>query len=126
MKRLSIMLFALCALTLVVMSLGSCNKLKNIKGNLAGQVVTVDGLGIGYMSVALYDIETGNEVQRQNAADSGNFFFRDVPGGKYTVKLFDISGNEMKTDTPDVKLGTGRTKTIKVTLLPDGALPEEG
>lgn len=109
-------LFALVTMATATIACNSCDKIKNITGNLAGQIVTPSGTPIGYYSVALIDVETGAELQRQNAADRGNFMFRDVPAGTYTVKIYDISKAEVPADCPETRLGTGRTKNIVVTL----------
>ena len=120
MKKRNAALIIVCAMVLVAVTLCSCWGTGKIKlGNLTGQVVTSTGEGIGYMSVALFDVETGTELQRQNAEDRGNFFFKEVAAGTYSIKLFDVTGTEMPIEPIEVKLGTGKTKTVVVTLLPE-------
>ena len=113
----AVVLFALITMAGATLACTSCDKLKkNIKGTIAGQIQTPSGTGIGYYSVALYNVEAGVEIDRQNASDSGTFLFREVTAGVYIVKLFDLTGTEVPADCPEIKLGTGRTKTITVTL----------
>lgn len=112
----ALVLLAVITMAVATITIGGCDKLKNITGNLAGQIVTPSGTPIGYYSVALIDVATGAELQRQNAADRGNFMFRDVPAGTYIVKIYDISKAEVPADCPETRLGTGRTKNIVVTL----------
>ncbi len=89
-----------------------------IIGNIAGQVVNSNGMGVGNVSVVLVDIESGNQIVQQNAAARGNFFFRDVKAGTYTIKLYSISGTEIPVKPVEIRLGAGRTRTATITILP--------
>lgn len=111
-----ILVAAICLTALALVA--GCPKL-NIPGNLAGQVLNEAGQGQGYISVAVVDQETGREADRMTAEDSGSFFFEKVDAGTYIIKTYSMSGKELPNDSKPVKLGTGRTINVVVTLIPE-------
>lgn len=70
-----VVLFGICTLVLVGLSLGGCWWVgggRSITGNLVGQVVDSSGTGIDNVSVALIDVSTGNVIKQQNARENGD------------------------------------------------------
>ncbi len=113
-----VVLFGLCTLVLVaVTNNGWCGQ-KQIKGNIAGQVVTELDEGVGCVSVALVNIETCEAVQQQFLESRGNFFFRDVEAGIYIIKVYDPCCIEIPSNSPQVNLSAGHTRNLTVTVLP--------
>jgi hypothetical protein len=113
----------LCTISAIILlaAVNSCDKLNekmNVTGNVAGRVLNSDGSPRGYVSVLLLN-ETGAEVQRQNAEDSGSFFFTKVPAGTYTFKVMAGSTMELPCETTSVNLGLGKTKQVDVKLKPE-------
>jgi len=107
---------AVCIFGLALVA--GCPKL-NIPGNLAGQVLNQAGQGQGYISVAVVKADSGAEVSRLTAEDSGNFFFDKVEAGSYIIKTYSMSGKELPNDSEPVSLGAGRTVQVVITLLPE-------
>ena len=106
----SLFLFAIVAGT-------GCDKIK-IPGNLAGQILNEAGQGQGYMSVSCVDMENGVEASRMTAEDGGNFFFEKIDPGTYIIKTFSMSGKEIPNDCKPIKMGSGRTITETIYLIP--------
>ena len=110
-------LFSLVILALAaqLLLLAGCDKI-NIPGNVAGQVMTEAGVGRGLMTVALFDQETNQEVQRVTSDDGGGYFLEKVPPGKYYIKVVAIGDLEYRTDAEPFTLGPGKTETINITI----------
>jgi hypothetical protein len=103
----------------LVASVMSCDKIngamKNVEGKVAGQVLSTSGHGRGYVSVELIPVKDGEKTSTL-AEESGNFLIDEVVPGTYTIHVKDVGGNEIPSDTPEVKVGPGRTMTQNVTL----------
>jgi hypothetical protein len=103
------------ALVLQALFLVSCDKI-NIPGMVAGQVMTEAGVGRGLMTIALIDAATGQEVQRTQSEDGGNYVLEKVPPGEYTIKVIAIGDQEYETDIEQFKLGPGKTLTKNIII----------
>jgi hypothetical protein len=118
LKTLAVAMLAL----LLLGAAAGCNKLKEIKGNIAGKVLNSDGSGRGYVTVVLVG-ESGSEVQRQTTEDTGNFFFSGVEGGTYSFRVENME-KEIPSEPQTIKLGLGKTRQVEIKLLPEQAKPE--
>ena len=112
---------AALVLGLAITALGACNVVKNIPGNVAGQLINEAGQGQGYLAVQLVDVETGRVVYSMNANDQGNFMFKGVEPARYIIKAVPIGGGEVPTDAKEFNLTPGKTLTFTVTLYRGGA-----
>jgi len=88
---------------------GSCNIVKQIPGNVAGQIMNEAGQGRGFVSVQLFDVNAGTEWGMENADDTGNFMFSSVDSGTYIIKVIAIGGGELPTNAEEFKLMPGKT-----------------
>ena len=120
MNRTLLIVAVVMVLGALALGIGSCTTLKKIKGNVAGRVQTAEGRGMGYVSVALVDTETGSEEDRMTAEDSGSFMFREVDPSTYIIKVFTVQGDEIPSSCEEFTLGPGRTANIDVTLTGGG------
>jgi hypothetical protein len=93
----------------VSISCGSCNLVRQIPGNVAGQIMNEAGQGRGFVSVQLFDVNAGTEWGMENADDTGNFMFSSVDPGTYIIKVVSIGGGELPTDAKEFKLLPGKT-----------------
>ena len=101
-------LFFFAALVIQATLLVSCDKI-NVPGMVAGQVMTEAGVGRGLMTIALIDTATGQEIQRTQSEDGGNYTLEKVPPGTYTIKVIAIGDQEYETDIKEFKLTPGKT-----------------
>jgi len=116
-------LIVVAGLLLLVCGAGSCDKIKQIKGMVSGRVQTPEGGGVGYVSLSLVNLDTGGEVDRMTAEDSGSFIFRDVEAGNYTIKIYTMTGDLIPSEVEDFRLTPGRTINVDV-IMTAGQTPE--
>lgn len=109
---------AVC-MVLLAFALASCNLVKNIPGNIAGQLMNEGGQGQGFIAVQLVDAETGQLVVTENADDKGNFMFKGVTAGKYIIKTVPVGGGELRNDCEEFNLAPGKTLTKNVIIYRD-------
>lgn len=114
-KRVFTML-VIVGLLAVAISVGSCDRLKSIPGNVAGQLMNEAGQGMGFIAVQLIDAETNQMVYSENADDNGNFMFKGVDAGTYTLKTIPIGGGEYQNDSGEFALSPGKTLTLTVII----------
>jgi hypothetical protein len=118
MKTSILKLALLLAFVMIAAQLASCDKLKNIKGSIAGQIIDSNGVGIGFVSVAIID-ENGTEVTRETTNNEGGFFIGDLTGGTYSIQVWNM-GTQQMTITSDnaqsIYLGIGKTETVDITV----------
>lgn len=112
------MTMAACLL-LAAFALGSCNVVGNIPGNVAGQLMNEGGQGQGFIAVQLIDAETGTLVVSENADDKGNFMFKSVEPGRYTIKTVPVGGGELRNNCEEFNLTPGKTLTKNVIIYRD-------
>ncbi|MCB1216543.1 carboxypeptidase regulatory-like domain-containing protein [bacterium] len=124
MKITLIKLAVLLAVVSISAQLYSCDKLKNIKGSIAGQVMDENGVPMGFTSVAVLD-ENGSELTRQTTNNEGGYFISELSAGTYSLEVW-VMGTEKREITSGnatgIKLGIGKTETIDLTV----KLPEKG
>lgn len=114
MKSTLIKLAIVLATAVLAGQLASCDKLKNIEGTIAGQVTDGNGVGMGYMSVAVLD-ENGTEITRQTTNNEGGFFIGELKSGTYDLEVYNMGTQKMvitSDNAEDIKLGIGKTITI--------------
>ena len=115
-KRLmSIMVVVAFAATIVL--IGSCDKIGNIPGTVAGQLLNEAGQGQGFISVRLVQTESGKVVDSVNADDNGNFMFKNVDPGTYKIVTTPIGGGELENDAKEFKLMPGKTENLDITVI---------
>lgn len=103
---------------LLLAVLSACGTLKNIPGNIAGQVLNESGSGRGFVSVQLVNVEDGAVVSAETTDDRGNFMFKDVKMGKYKLQVVPSRNAEpFATDAEEFRLSPGKTEEITVTIL---------
>ena len=122
MKSTVIKLALLLAFVMIAAQLASCDKIKAIKGSIAGQVLDANGVGMGFVSVALID-EDGREFTRQTTNNEGGFFINEVPSGTYSIEIWNMGTQKMEITSDNatgIRLGIGKTETIDVVV----AIPE--
>jgi hypothetical protein len=106
-------------MALLLMTVGSCNKInsamKDVKAKVAGQAIDANGHGVGYLSVKLIPDE-GGDPYITVAEDSGNFMFEEVTPGKYTMQVLDVAKNELPSDNPHFYVGPGKTVTQNINV----------
>jgi len=118
MKSTLIKLCLLLAFTMLAAQLYSCDKIKAIPGSIAGQVLDVNGVGMGFVSVAIID-ENGTEVTRQTTNNEGGFFIKELKTGTYSVEIWNMGTqklNILSDNATDIGLGIGKTVTIDITV----------
>ena len=116
---LAVSLLAICA------SGAGCDKFTTkLPGNVAGIVLNEGGQGQGFVSVHLVNQEPADEMV-ENASDSGNFMFKDVPPGSYMIKIFATGGKELPCDSKAFRVNVGKTLSQTVTLLSQEQAPSE-
>ncbi len=118
MKSTLLKLALLLAMVIVSGQLMSCDKIKNIEGTIAGQVVDANGVGMGYMSVAVID-ETGAELTRQTTNGEGGYFIGELKGGTYDLQVWNMGTQQMvitSNNAEGIRLGIGKTLTIDVVV----------
>ncbi|MEZ5338626.1 MAG: carboxypeptidase-like regulatory domain-containing protein [bacterium] len=118
MKITLIKLAVLLAVASISAQLYSCDKLQNIKGSIAGQVIDENGVPMGFTSVAVLD-ENGAELTRQTTNNEGGYFISELSAGTYSLEVWVMGTEKMEiisgNDT-NVKLGIGKTETVDLTV----------
>lgn len=103
---------------LLLAAMSACGTLKNIPGNIAGQVLNESGSGRGFVSVQLVNVEDGSVVAAETTDDRGNFMFKDAKMGKYKLQVVPSRNAEpFVTDAEEFSLAPGKTEEITVTIL---------
>jgi hypothetical protein len=130
------LLFGVIVLTLALSVLclagTGCNKLTaRMPGNVAGQILNEGGAGQGFVSVHVVCLDTDTDLiggeMVDNASDTGNFMFTQVPPGNYIIKVFAIGGDELPSDAKQFKVMIGKTvnQTVTVSNLKKDTIPEQ-
>ena len=125
MKATLLKLVLLLAALSISGQLFSCDKLEQITGAIAGQVIDDKGVPMGYTSVAVVDAETGAEVTRQTTNNEGGYFINELKSGTYNLEVYVMGTEKMEITSGNatgIKLGIGKTETIDLTV----KLPEKG
>ncbi len=109
---------AILATFLLLAAFSGCDKLKDIPGNIAGIVMSPEGVGLGYITVQLIDPATQQVMYQMTTEDSGNFFFEKIEPLKYTVVVMGMGEVPMNSDLTEINLTPGKTLDIKITATP--------
>ncbi|MCC7479856.1 carboxypeptidase regulatory-like domain-containing protein [bacterium] len=117
MKVLMRCTVAVLAVFLLAAATG-CNKLKEIPGNIAGIVMSPEGVGLGYITVQLIDPATTQVMYQMTTEESGNFFFEKCEPLTYTVVIMGMGEVVMDADVKEIKLTPGKTLDIKIIATP--------